>query len=79
MNLRKSAKSAEDLIHRFPSEAKPQQRRQILAIHRFRRCTQIKDPNAAIAARGPWVPLVVEAVGLDKFKFAATRLTSLRV
>ena len=38
------------------------QRRLILAIHRFRRCTQIKDPNATIAARGPWVPLVAEAV-----------------
>ena len=54
------------------------QRRLILAIHRFRRCTQIKDPKATIAARGPWVPLVVEAVGLDRFKFAAARLTSLR-
>ena len=28
----------------------------------FRRCTQIKDPNATIAVRGPWVPLVVETV-----------------
>ena len=38
------------------------QRRPIPAIHRFRRCTQIKDPKATIAARDPWVPLVVEAV-----------------
>ena len=45
------------------------QRRLILAIHRFRRCTQIKDPKATIAARGPWVPLV---------ESAAARLTSLR-
>ncbi len=60
-------------VHRFSqiNLARPSrnQRRLIVAIHRFRRYTQIKDPKATIAARGPWVPLV---------EFAAARLTSLR-